>query len=101
FLFRTTFTWLVIGPVSKVALTSKGGSARNTCVLPISFKVSHTCLLSGDAAMFGEKGDAWATVAITLCVFTSTTFVSGIKLEQTNPYLPSGRKIVIPGPFPT
>jgi class I fructose-bisphosphate aldolase len=26
---------------------------------------------------------------------------AGVKLEQTNPYLPSGRKMVIPGPFPT
>src|SRR5262249_38576970 len=29
------------------------------------------------------------------------TTVSGVKLEQTYPYLPSGEKIVMPGPFGT
>jgi hypothetical protein len=91
----------VIGPVSKVARTSNGGSARNTCVLPVSFSVNHTCLPSGVAAMFGENGEACLTVATIWWVFTSITFVSGVKLEQTNPYFPSGRKIVMPGPFPT
>src|SRR5258707_12343397 len=90
-----------MGPVSRVANTSNGGSARNTSVLPVSFRVNHTCLQSGDAAMFGENGEACLTVATTWWVFTSTNFVSGIKLEQTNPYFPSGRKIVMPGPSPT
>jgi len=32
-------------------------------------------------------------------VATETMAVSGLKLEQTKPCLPSGEKMVIPGPF--
>src|SRR6202011_2433518 len=62
FAFRTMLTWLVIGPVSRVASTLNGGSALNTSVLPVSFRVSHTWRPSGVAAMLGQKGDACGTV---------------------------------------
>src|ERR1700693_6120075 len=62
FLFRTILTWFVIGPVSRVASTSNGGSARNTSVLPMSFRVNQTWVPSGVAAMLGQNGDACGTV---------------------------------------
>ena len=35
-------TWLVMGPVSSVFNSAKGGRPSNTCVLPRSFNVNHT-----------------------------------------------------------
>src|SRR6516162_6004945 len=40
----------------------------------------------------------WPTI---LCSAVAMTTVSGLKLEQTYPYFPSGENIVIPGPFGT
>src|SRR6266481_6443427 len=53
---RTILTWLVIGPVSRVFKSVNGGCASNTWVLPVSFRVNQTCLLSGVAAMLGQNG---------------------------------------------
>ncbi len=33
-----------------------GGRAEKATVLPVSFSVNQTCSLSGDTAMFGQKG---------------------------------------------
>ncbi len=49
--------------------------------------------------MFGQNGDSCFTLPTTLWVATETMAVSGVKLEQTKPYLPSGEKMVMPGPF--
>ena len=49
-------TWFVIGPVSMVFKTEKGGRASKTVVLPTSFSVNQTCFPSGVAAMLGQKG---------------------------------------------
>ena len=43
-------------PVSIVVIRLNGGLALNTCVLPISFSVNHTCFPSGVAAMSGQNG---------------------------------------------
>jgi len=59
---RTILTWLVIGPVSRVFKSANGGCPSNTWVLPVSFRVNQTCLLSGVAAMLGQKGLACATL---------------------------------------
>src|SRR6266571_4225605 len=94
-------TWLVIGPVSSTLSTSNGGWAEKTIVLPTSFKVNHTCSPSGEAAMLGQNGETCFTPPTISWVLVLTTTVSGVKLEQTYPYVPSGEKIVMPGPFGT
>src|SRR5262249_50323658 len=94
-------TWLVIGPVSNNAILLKGGRALNTSVLPMSLSVNHTCLPSGAAAMSGQKGEAWGTRPTMRCECAYTYTVSGVKLEQKSPYMPSGDKIVMPGPLGT
>src|SRR5262249_59032605 len=53
---RTILTWLVIGPVSRVFKSVNGGCASKTWVLPVSFRVNQTCLLSGVAEMLGQNG---------------------------------------------
>src|SRR5216684_6506278 len=53
---RTILTWFVIGPVSRVFKSANGGCPSNTWVLPLSFRVNQTCLLSGVAAMLGQNG---------------------------------------------
>ena len=60
---RTMLTWLVIGPVSSVFNSANGGCASNTWILPVSFSVNQTCLLSGVAAMLGQNGLACGTLA--------------------------------------
>jgi hypothetical protein len=81
---RTILTWFVIGPVSSVFNSANGGLASSkTCVLPVSFKVNHTCEPSGVAAMFGQNGLACASLATTRWSATDTTSVSGLKDEQT------------------
>jgi len=42
FVLCTILTWLVIGPVSSVFSTLKGGRPPKTWVLPVSFKVNQT-----------------------------------------------------------
>src|SRR5258708_21092595 len=101
FALRTMLTWLVMGPVSSVLRTEKGGRASNTWVLPVSFRVNQTCEPSGVAAMLGQKGLAWCTFPTTLWSATEMTSVSGLNDEQTYPYFPSGEKIVMPGPLGT
>src|SRR5262245_493676 len=82
-------------------MTSNGGCALNTMVLPTSLSVNQTCFPSGVAAMSGQNGLSCFTCPTTLYSAVATTTVSGLKLEQTYPYFPSGEKIVIPGPFGT
>ena len=76
-------TWLVIGPVSMVLITLKGGCALKTCVAPMSFSVNQTCLPSGLAAIFGQKGLAWSRWPMIRWSATEITTVSGVKEEQT------------------
>src|ERR1700719_4788922 len=101
FALRTMLTWLVIGPVSSVLSTEKGGRASNTCVLPMSFSVNQTWEPSGVAAMLGQNGLACCTFPTILWSATEITSVSGVNDEQTYPYFPSGEKIVMPGPLGT
>src|SRR5262249_16928671 len=82
-------------------MTSNGGRALNSMVLPTSLSVNQTCFPSGVAAMSGQNGLSCFTCPTILCSAVATTTVSGLKLEQTYPYFPSGEKIVIPGPFGT
>ena len=89
----------MIGPLSRTFSTLKGGFASKTITLPTSFRVSQTWSPSGAAAMLGQNGDSCFTLPTTLCVATETTAVSGLKLEQTYPYFPSGEKMVMPGPL--
>src|SRR5437870_10541536 len=86
-----------MGPVSKVAFCSNGGFALNTCTLPTSFNVIQTSSFSGVTAMFGENGLTCGNRLTILCDATSTTASSGVKLEHTKAYLPSGPNMVIPG----
>src|SRR5215472_11203511 len=51
--------------------------------------------------MSGQNGLSCLTCPMILCPAVAMTTVSGLKLEQTYPYLPSGEKIVMPGPFGT
>ena len=76
-------TWLVIGPVSIVLSTAKGGLASKTMTLPTSLSVSHTCLPSGVAAMSGQNGLSCFTRPTMRFDLVSMTTVSGEKLEQT------------------
>src|ERR1700738_4824938 len=62
-MFRTKLTWFVIGPVSRIVRALEGAHALSTPVLPMSFNVNHTCRPSGAAAILGQKGDGWGTVA--------------------------------------
>src|SRR5262249_54919632 len=96
---RTMLTWLVIGPVSRTLSTANGGRAWNTITLPTSFSVSQTWSPSGVAAMFGQNGDSCFTLPTILRSATEVTGVSGVRLEHTYAYLPSGEKIVMPGPL--
>src|ERR1700719_4017850 len=82
FMFRTILTWFVIGPVSRIAQTLKGGRALNSSVLPVSFNVNHTCCPSGVAEILGQKGDGWGTVSTMSLLLTSTTTVSVTKLQH-------------------
>src|SRR5258708_15264172 len=90
FALRAKLTWLVIGPVSIVFRTEKGGLASNTTVLPMSLSVNQTCLPSGVAAMFVQKGLGWATRPTIWRSATAITTVSGVNVGQTQPYLSSG-----------
>src|SRR5262245_29810100 len=90
-----------MGPVSITPRMPNGGRALNTIVLPTSLSVSQTWLPSGVAAMSGQNGLSCLTCPMILCPAVAMTTVSGLKLEQTYPYLPSGEKIVMPGPFGT
>src|SRR5713101_6669072 len=90
-----------MGPVSITLTTSNGGCALNTIVLPTSLSVSQTCLPLGVAAISGQNGLSCVTYPTTLCPAVAMTTVSGLKLEHTYPYWPSGEKIVMPGPFGT
>jgi hypothetical protein len=77
--------------------------AANTIVLPTSFKFQgepHP-LAVGEAALLGQNGETCFTRPTISCVFVLITTVSGVKLEQTYPHVPSGEKIVMPGPFGT
>ena len=81
---RTKLTWLVIGPVSSVFSTAKGGRASKTIVLPTSFSVNQTCLPSGVAAMLGQNGLACGTRARrSRASATAMTTVSGVNDEHT------------------
>src|SRR6201987_4253351 len=51
--------------------------------------------------MSGQNGLSCLTCPMISCPAVVMTTVSGLKLEQTYPYLPSGEKIVMPGPFGT
>ena len=77
---------------------AKGGAASITCVLPLSLRVNHTCLPSALTARLGENGLACGTRATTSCEAVSITHNSGVKLDGTNAYLPSGRKRIMAGP---
>src|SRR5262245_14519121 len=98
---RAKWTGFVIGTVSITLTTANGGRALNPLVLPTSLSVSQTCLPSGLAAMSGQNGLSCFTCPTILCSAVAMTTVSGLKLEQTYPYFPSGENIVIPGPFGT
>ncbi len=80
---RTKLTWLVIGPVSRVLRIANGAVAWKAMVLPVSLSVIHTCLPSGEAAMFGQKGLGWGTRASIWWSATRTTSISGLNEEQT------------------
>src|SRR5262249_28225366 len=81
------------------AIWSNGGLAPNTWTLPTSLSVIHTSSFSGLTAMLGQKELACDTRLIIRWDVVSITANSGVKLEQTKPYRPSGPNIVIPGPF--
>ena len=49
--------------------------------------------------MLGENGLTCGNRLMTLCDATSMTASSGVKLEHTKAYLPSGPNIVMPGPL--
>ena len=68
---------------SRVFSTVKGGLVSNTIVLPSSFKVGHSCLPSGDAAMSWQNGLACVTRPTIYFVALSMTAVSSEKLEHT------------------
>src|SRR5215813_13364372 len=55
----------------------------------------------GRPAMSRQNGLSCLTCPMILCPAVVMTTVSGLKLEQTYPCLPSGEKIVMPGPFGT
>src|SRR4029077_11685883 len=76
-----------------------GGFASNTCTFPTSLNVIQTSSSSGVTTMFGENGLTCGNRLTILCDATSMTASSGVKLEHTNAYLPSGPNMVIPGPF--
>src|SRR5258706_11465752 len=90
-----------MGPVSMTRITPNGGLAAKIITFPTSFKVNQTCSPSGEAAILGQNGETCFTRPTISWVFVLTTTVSGVKLEQTYPYAPSGEKIVIPGPLGT
>lgn len=72
-----------MGPVSRIFSVLKGGLALKTWVLPVSFSVNQTCLPSGVAAMFGQKGLVYLTVPTILWLATEITSVTGLNDEQT------------------
>src|SRR5206468_10968661 len=63
-----------------------------SCTLPVSFKVIHTSSLSGLTAILGQNGLTCGDRLTILCDARSMTASSGVKLEQTKAYLPSGPK---------
>jgi hypothetical protein len=63
--------------------TLNGGFALNTSVLPVSFRVNQTCVPSGDAAIFGQKGLACGTLPTIVWSATETTTVSGVNDKHT------------------
>ena len=63
--------------------------------------MNQICLPSGVAAMFGQNGLSCLTCPTIRWSATVMTTVSGLKDEQTYPYLPSGEKICMPGPAGT
>jgi len=77
-----TATWATsMAWVNRVRWWSSGKT--NTWVLPVSFRVNQTCLLSGVAAMLGQNGLSCFTRPTICLVTVSITTVSGLKDEHT------------------
>src|SRR5713101_6762629 len=71
--------------------------------LPIEAGAGHEWPCARRQRLFpsGQNGLSCVTCPTTLCPAVAMTTVSGLKLEHTYPYWPSGEKIVMPGPFGT
>lgn len=63
--------------------------------------VNPTCEPSGVAAMLGQNVEACLMRPTVAWEAVSITTVSGVNEEHTYAYLPSGEKMIIPGPLGT